>query len=251
MVDQHNNPQSPQDTQAHSTTPPPLKACVVLLSGGLDSTTILAIAKAAGYTCYALSFSYGQRQTIELHAARQIATQFGAVAHRIDHLDLASLGGSALTDHSIPVPKDRSHDTISQSRIPITYVPARNTIFLSHAMAWAEVLGATEIFIGVTAVDYSGYPDCRPAFIDAFERMANAATGHESAQPPVWRIHAPLMHWSKAQIIQHGMSLGVDYSMTHSCYDPIGDRACGRCDACSLRRQGFANAGVADPTRYA
>lgn len=220
------------------------KKAVVLLSGGLDSATVLALAKSQGYECYALSFDYGQRHSAELTAARQIADLFGAVEHQILHLDLNKFGGSALTDTNIEVP------TSPAKGIPITYVPARNTIFLSMALAWAEVLQADDIFIGVNAVDYSGYPDCRPEFIKAYENMANLATkvgveGHHLT------IHTPLIDMTKAEIIQAGVEKGIDYSLTISCYAADGNgRACGECDSCRLRRKGFEGAGVKDPTRY-
>jgi 7-cyano-7-deazaguanine synthase len=220
-------------------------AAVVLLSGGLDSATVLAIARSEGYACHALSVDYGQRHTAELAAAARVAEQLGAVGHRVVRLGLGDFGGSALTDATIAVPEAPS------AGIPVTYVPARNTVMLALALAWAEVLGARDLFIGVNAVDYSGYPDCRPDFIAAFERMANLATraGVEGAR---LRVHAPLQHLSKAEIIHRGRALGVDYAQTVSCYqaDATG-RACGVCDACRLRRQGFAQAGVADPTLYA
>lgn len=221
---------------------------VVLLSGGLDSTTILAVAKQR-FTVHALSFRYGQRQSGELESARRIAAASGVASHIITDIDLRIFGGSALTA-DIDVPKDRDASTMTSS-IPVTYVPARNTIFLSFALAFAEVLPAQDIFIGVNALDYSGYPDCRPEYVEAFERMANLATrgGVEGTNPV--RIRAPLIAMTKADIIRLGMSLGVDYSMTTSCYDPDPDgRACGRCDACLLRRRGFADAGVSDPTQY-
>jgi len=217
---------------------------VVLLSGGLDSATALAIAKSRGYDCYAVSFRYGQRHVSELAAAQRVAQAFGVVQHMMVPIDFGSIGGSALTDPAIAVPET------SGDGIPITYVPARNTIFLSYALGWAEVLEARDIFIGVNAVDYSGYPDCRPEFISAFEKMANLATkagveGHKIT------IHTPLIDLTKGQIIQQGIDLGVDYGLTVSCYqaDEQG-RACGVCDSCRLRRAGFAAAGVADPTRY-
>ena len=220
------------------------KKAVVLMSGGLDSTTVLAMAQSQGYTCYALSFAYGQRHSSELEAAKCIAEQQNVAEYRVATIDLAAFGGSALTDSNIDIPEEES------AGIPITYVPARNTIFLSYALAWAEVLEASAIFIGVNAVDYSGYPDCRPEFIQAFEKMANLATkiGIESH---ALRIETPLMHMSKAQIIQAGTALGVDYSQTVSCYqaDEQG-RACGLCDSCRLRKQGFLDAKVADPTFY-
>jgi 7-cyano-7-deazaguanine synthase len=222
---------------------------VVLLSGGLDSTTVLAIAKAEGYTPYALSFRYGQRHATELVAAQRVAAQAGVAGHVVAEIDLRVFGGSALTAE-IDVPKQRSDEDMG-SGIPITYVPARNTIFLSFALAWAEVLGASDIFVGVNALDYSGYPDCRPEYIESFERMANLATkaGVEGTQQ--LKIHAPLMQLSKEGIIRRGLELGVDYSVTHSCYDPDGEgRACGTCDSCLLRLRGFAAAGIPDPGRY-
>lgn len=220
------------------------RRAVVLSSGGLDSTTVMAMARKEGYACYSLSFDYGQRHRGELHAAARIARHLGVVEHKTVRLNLDSIGGSALTDTAIAVPESPT------SGIPVTYVPARNTVFLAIALGWAEVLEATDIFIGVNAVDYSGYPDCRPAFISAFEALANVATraGVEGAR---LRIHAPLMDLGKAQIIQRGLALGVDYGLTVSCYQATDEgEACGRCDACRLRRQGFDEAGVADPTRY-
>lgn len=217
---------------------------VILLSGGLDSATVLAIAQDAGYACHALSLDYGQRHNAELDAAARLAQSLGAVEHRVIRLGLGDIGGSALTDASIAVPEQPTEG------IPVTYVPARNTIMLALALAWAEVLQARNIFIGVNAVDYSGYPDCRPAFIAAFETMANLATrsGVEGAK---LSIHAPLQHLSKAQIIQRGVELGVNYRNTVSCYQADAEgRACGMCDACRLRRQGFQQAGVEDPTPY-
>jgi 7-cyano-7-deazaguanine synthase len=231
----------------HATKPDAIRTAVVLVSGGLDSATCLAIARAEGYRCHALSFQYGQRHRAELDAAARVAAQLGAVEHRVMQIDLAAFGGSALTDTTIAVPEDGAASTT----IPVTYVPARNTVFLAFALAWAEVLQAHDIFIGVNAVDYSGYPDCRPEFIDAFARMANLATreGVEGREP--LRIRTPLIDLSKAQIIRQGAALGVDFGMTVSCYqaDEQG-RACGRCDSCRLRRAGFEAAGVADPTRY-
>lgn len=227
-------------------SPPP---AVLLLSGGLDSTTLLAIARRDGYAVHALSFRYGQRHTAEVAAAERIARQFGVAQHVVADIDLRIFGGSALTS-DIAVPKDRPLDDPSAG-IPVTYVPARNTIFLSYALAWAEVLGAGDVFIGVNALDYSGYPDCRPAYIAAFERMANLATraGVEGTHPI--RIRTPLMDLGKRQIIELGVALGVDYGITTSCYDPAPDGgACGHCDACLLRRRGFLEAGVPDPTRY-
>lgn len=222
---------------------------VVLLSGGLDSTTVLAIAKSQGFLPYALTFRYGQRHEAEIASARQVAARMGVVEHVIAPIDLRLFGGSALTS-SIEVPKDRSAAEMEHS-IPVTYVPARNTIFLSFALAWAEVLDATNIFIGVNALDYSGYPDCRPEFIDAFERLSNLAT-KAAVEGTALRIRAPLIHMSKADIVRAGSRLGVDFSATVSCYQADAEgRACGRCDACRLRAQGFAAAGIRDPTRYA
>ena len=219
---------------------------VVLVSGGLDSATCLAIAHGEGFDCYALSFAYGQRHSAELRSAVRVAETLGAVEHRVMTIDLAAFGGSALTDTQIAVPEDHVG-----GGIPVTYVPARNTVFLSFALAWSEVLEAHDIFIGVNAVDYSGYPDCRPEFVSAFEKMANLATraGVEGKLP--LRIRTPLIDLTKAEIIRRGTSLGVDFGLTVSCYqaDEAG-RACGRCDSCRLRREGFAAAGVADPTRY-
>ncbi len=222
---------------------------IVLSSGGVDSTTAMAIAKAEGYDIYSLSFRYGQRHSLELDAAQRVAWAFGAKEHLVIDIDLASIGGSALTD-DIEVPKARSeHDM--QKEIPVTYVPARNTIFLSYALAWAEVLEASDIFIGVNAIDYSGYPDCRPEYIESFERMANLATKAGVEGITRVKIHTPLIKMTKAQIIQKGVELGVDYSMTHSCYDPSADgKACGQCDSCLLRKKGFEEAGVLDPTEY-
>lgn len=218
---------------------------IVLLSGGLDSATALAMARAQGFRCRTLAVSYGQRHLAELNAAERVSLALGAVEHRVMSVDLARIGGSALTDPSLAVPEQASEG------IPITYVPARNTLFLSLALGWAEVIGARDIFIGVNAVDYSGYPDCRPEFIRAFEALAAVATkaGVEGAR---FTIHTPLIHLSKAQIIQAGTTLGVDYAQTVSCYQATPEGlACGRCDSCRLRREGFAAAGIADPTRYA
>lgn len=225
-------------------------AAVVLLSGGLDSTTVLAFAKREGFVPYAMTFRYGQRHAVEIEAARRVAAAQGVAQHVVVDIDLRQWGGSALTS-DVDVPKDRDVDAADEE-IPMTYVPARNTIFLSFALAWAEVLGATSIFIGVNALDYSGYPDCRPEYIDAFTRMANLATraGVEGAQRLT--IHAPLQHMSKAEIVALGQSLGVDYSTTTSCYDPSFDgTACGHCDACQLRLRGFASNGLTDPIAYA
>ncbi len=217
---------------------------VVLLSGGLDSATVLAIARHAGYACHCLSFDYHQRHVAELHAARRVAAALGAVEHRVFRLDLSAFGGSALTDPGIAVPE---HAT---SGIPVTYVPARNTIMLSLALAWAEVLGAQDIFIGVNALDYSGYPDCRGEYVQAFERMANLAT-RAAVEGKPFTIHAPLQHLGKADIIHRGYALGVDYTLTVSCYQADAQgQACGVCDSCRFRRDGFAAAGLPDPTRY-
>lgn len=220
------------------------KRAVVLLSGGLDSATTLAVAHSQAYVCYALSFNYGQRHIAELDAARQFAKALGAVEHRVAHLDLGQLGGSALTDSAIAVP---IHPT---QGIPVTYVPARNTVMLSYALAWAEVLGARDIFIGVNAVDYSGYPDCRPEFIAAFERLCNLGT-KAGVEQGNFQVHAPLINLSKADIIRMGVELGVEYAQTVSCYQANAEGlACGRCDSCRLRREGFCAAGIFDPTRY-
>ncbi len=218
---------------------------VILVSGGLDSTTVLAMARSQGYACYTLSFDYGQRNRAELLAAERVSASLGDVEHKVVKLNLDSIGGSALTDSSIDVPETET------AGIPVTYVPARNTVFLSIALGWAEVLGARDIFIGVNAVDYSGYPDCRPEYIAAFERLANLATkaGVEGRNTTV---HTPLMKLGKGDIIEAGLALGVDYSLTVSCYQATTQGlACGKCDSCRLRRQGFADAGVKDPTRYA
>ncbi|MCR6629786.1 MAG: 7-cyano-7-deazaguanine synthase QueC [Magnetospirillum sp.] len=226
----------------------PRKTAIVLLSGGLDSATALAIAQDMGFACAALSFRYGQRHLVELDRARLVAARAGVIRHEICDIDLRAFGGSALTD-DIAVPKDRD-EAAMEAEIPVTYVPARNTIMLSFALAFAEVMGADDIFVGVNAVDYSGYPDCRPEYIAAFERMANLATkagveGHKLT------VHAPLITLTKAQIIRRGLELGVDYSLTSSCYDPTPEgHACGRCDSCRLRLKGFAEAGTSDPVPY-
>jgi 7-cyano-7-deazaguanine synthase len=229
-----------------------VKRAVVLLSGGLDSTTTLAIARADGYACHALTVAYGQRHRIELEAAARVARALGAVEHRVLELDLAALGGSALTDAAAEVPKDRPLDEIGATGdVPPTYVPARNTVLLALALAWAEALGARDLFLGVNVLDASGYPDCRPEFVAAFEALAGVATRAGAAGERI-RVHAPLIALTKAEIIARGAALGVDYALTHSCYDPDPEGgACGRCDACALRRKGFAEAGVPDPTRYA
>lgn len=219
---------------------------VVLLSGGLDSATVLAMAQSEGFECFTLGFDYGQRHRAELHAAHRVAERLGSQPHRLIRLDLAAIGGSALTSDAFEVPTGG----VAESGIPVTYVPARNTVFLSIALGYAEVLGAHTLFIGANAVDYSGYPDCRPAFIEQFERLANVATAAADGGPQ-FKVRAPLMEMSKAQIVMRGTSLGVDYGLTVSCYlaDDQG-QACGRCDACRLRRKGFLDAGVTDPTLY-
>ncbi len=231
-------------------SPPPAgRPAVVLLSGGLDSTTVLAVAKRDGFTPYAMTFRYGQRHAVEIEAARRVAAAYSVAKHVVVDIDLRQWGGSALTA-DVDVPKDRDVESASDE-IPVTYVPARNTIFLSFALAWAEVLGAKAIFVGVNALDYSGYPDCRPEYIDAFTRMANLATraGVEGTQQLT--IHAPLQQLSKAEIVALGTALGVDYSMTTSCYDPAHDgTSCGHCDACQLRLKGFAENGLRDPIAY-
>ena len=217
---------------------------VVLLSGGLDSATVLAMARAEGYACHALSLDYGQRHRAELAAARRVAFALGAVEHKVLPLSLDAIGGSALTDTSIAVPEAGGEG------IPVTYVPARNTVFLALALGWAEVVGSADLFVGVNAVDYSGYPDCRPAFIDAFERLANLAT-RAGVEGEIFRVHAPLIEMSKAEIIRAGAALGVDYALTVSCYQADAEgTACGVCDSCRLRAEGFHTAGIPDPTRY-
>jgi 7-cyano-7-deazaguanine synthase len=220
------------------------KKAVILVSGGLDSTTVVAMAKSQGYDCYTLSFDYGQRHRSELEAAQRVSKLMAVHEHKVVKLDLGTIGGSALTDASIDVPEEET------SGIPVTYVPARNTVFLSIALGWAEVLGANDIFLGVNAVDYSGYPDCRPEYISAFEAVANLAT-KSAVEGQKLSIHAPLIDMSKAQIVQVGMALGVDYSQTVSCYQAnLEGEACGKCESCRLRRQGFEQAGLQDPTRY-
>jgi 7-cyano-7-deazaguanine synthase len=227
----------------------PIKKAVVLASGGIDSTTAMAVAKDEGYEIYGLSFFYGQRHACELKAAQKVSEALGVAKHLVIDIDLKQIGGSSLTD-DIDVPKDRNETEMIQ-KIPVTYVPARNTIFLSFALAWAEVLKSSDIFIGVNAIDYSGYPDCRPEYIEAFERMANLATKAGVEGILKIRIRTPLIRLTKAQIIQKGIGLGIDYALTHSCYDPspLG-LACGRCDSCILRRKGFKEAGLSDPTKY-
>ncbi|MDO7710243.1 MAG: 7-cyano-7-deazaguanine synthase QueC [Pseudomonadota bacterium] len=221
-----------------------MKRAVILLSGGLDSVTALAIAKSQGFDCYTLSFNYGQRHDSELVASAKLSKLYGATEHKVINIDLRSIGGSALTDHNLAVPEQE------QQGIPITYVPARNTVFLSIALGWAEVLNAQAIYVGVNAVDYSGYPDCRPDFIAAFETLANLAT-KTGVEGNKLSIHAPLINMSKAEIILQGSKLGVDYSQTVSCYQADQEgKACGRCDSCRLRRQGFEQAGIVDPTQY-
>ena len=226
-----------------------LKA-ICLLSGGLDSSTCLGVARRDGYDCYALSFDYGQRHRIELEAAARVAAHFGVSEHRVAQIDLRAFGASALTDDRLEVPKQRAVEEMSQG-IPITYVPARNTIFLSFALAWAEVLECSDIFIGVNAIDYSGYPDCRPEFIQAFENMANLATKAGVEGRTHLRIHTPLARLNKAGIVRLAAEVGVDFGLTHSCYDPDQrGRPCGQCDSCLLRRKGFEEAGLHDPLEY-
>ncbi len=226
------------------------RKAVILLSGGLDSATTLAIARGGGFQCYAMTFRYGQRHRREIEAAKKVANCLEVIEHRCIDVDLAQFGGSALTDRAIEVPKDRA-DLGSSGRIPPTYVPARNTVFLSYALAWAEALGAFDIFIGVNAVDYSGYPDCRAEFITAFEKMANLATAAAVEGKGKYKIHTPLIDMTKSEIILAGTKLGIDYSLTHSCYDPDErGRSCGRCDSCRLRLKGFTEAGLKDPIKY-
>jgi len=227
-----------------------IKKAVVLSSGGIDSTTVMAMAKQEGFEIYSLSFFYGQRHAVELEAARKVADGMGVAKHLVINIDLKKLGGSSLTD-DMDVPKARDERTLTRE-IPVTYVPARNTIFLSFALAWAEVLESSDIFIGVNAIDYSGYPDCRPEYIEAFQRMANLATKAAVEGITKIKIRTPLIRLTKGQIINKGIELGIDYSVTHSCYDPSPQGlACGRCDSCFLRKKGFKEAGVKDPTRYA
>jgi len=224
-----------------------IRKASILLSGGLDSATVLAIAGADGFECHCLTVDYGQRHRVELDAAARVANAFGAASHRVLTLDLRAIGGSALTD-DIAVPHG---DESSAASVPVTYVPARNTVLLALLLGHAEVMGATDLFIGANAVDYSGYPDCRPAFLNAFAELANLATVAGTEHGARFRVHAPLLELTKAEIIHRGVELGVDYGLTHSCYDPIADgRACGDCDSCTLRRRGFEEAGVTDPTRY-
>ncbi len=228
----------------------PSRPAVVLLSGGLDSSTCLAMARARGYVCHAISFNYGQRHSQELEAARRVAKALGAAQHLLLEIDLRPIGGSALTG-DLPVPKDRPLDEMAAA-VPVTYVPARNTLFLSLALAWAETLTATDIFIGVNALDYSGYPDCRPGFIAAFTEVANQGTRLGAEMGRRFTIHTPLIRMTKAEIVRQGLALGLDYGLTHSCYDPSPEGlSCGHCDSCLLRLKGFAEAGVADPLPYA
>jgi 7-cyano-7-deazaguanine synthase len=223
---------------------------VVLLSGGLDSATTLSIAKQSGFSLYALTFRYGQRHQCEVESARQIARSIGVAEHKIIPIDMGGIGGSALTDLTMEVPKDRE-GLGSGDQIPLTYVPARNTIFLSYALAWGEVLGAFDIFLGVNATDFSGYPDCRHDYIQAFEKMANLATAAGTQKKGTFRIHTPIINMTKGQTILSGMKLGMDYSLTHSCYDPDRQgRSCGRCDSCRIRLKGFHDAGLEDPIEY-
>lgn len=226
-----------------------VKKALILLSGGLDSATTLAIACEMGYQCYAMTFRYGQRHSVEIESARKVAAGQGVKEHKIIDLDLTAFGHSALTDPAIEVPKNR--ENISENDIPVTYVPARNTIFLSYALAWAEVLGVFDIFIGVNATDYSGYPDCRPEFIEAYQKMANLATAAVIKGKGKYTIHTPIIEMAKAEIIKTGTRLGVNYGQTHSCYDPVGLRPCGKCDSCKLRLKGFEQAGISDPVDYA
>ncbi|HZA38631.1 MAG TPA: 7-cyano-7-deazaguanine synthase QueC [Candidatus Baltobacteraceae bacterium] len=244
----------PTTHEGHSTAPQSVvlpngdKRAVVLLSGGVDSTTTLAIGITEGYEAYALSLDYGQRHQLEIDAARRVANSLGAKEHRVAKIDLRVFGGSALTD-DVDVPKHRSETEIAHG-IPVTYVPARNTIFLSYALAWAEVISANHIFLGVNAIDYSGYPDCRPEFIKTFEKLANLGT-KAGVEGKRFQIHTPLIKFSKADIIRKAVELGVDLSLTHSCYDPSAEgRACGECDSCLLRLKGFREAGIKDPIRY-
>ena len=224
---------------------------MVLLSGGLDSATAAAIARAEGFSVYALTVRYGQRHETELEAARRVASALSVKQHRVVDIDLGVFGGSALTDAAIAVPKDRTMAEIgAPGDVPVTYVPARNTVLLALALSWAEALGARDLFLGVNVLDASGYPDCRPAFVSAFEALANVATRAADGGPR-FHVHAPLIAMSKSEIIRRGVTLGVDYGLTHSCYDPVATAACGHCDACLLRRKGFVEAGVPDPTRYA
>ena len=226
-----------------------IRKAIVLSSGGVDSTTVMAMARSEGYQIYSLSFHYGQRHVFELEAAKKIADKLGAARHLVIDVDLRKIGGSALTD-DIEVPKSRGEKEM-QREIPVSYVPARNTIFLSYALAWAEVLGASDVFIGVNAIDYSGYPDCRPEYIEAFERMANLATKAGVEGRLRMKIRTPLIRMTKAEIIRKGVELGVDYRLTHSCYDPSPQgKACGQCDSCLLRIKGFREAGISDPTEY-
>ena len=230
-----------------------IRRAVCLVSGGMDSAVALAEARAAGFECHALSFDYGQRHRVELDAAARVARALVAVEHRVVRVDLSTLGGSALTDR-IAVPKDRPDEAIGAG-VPATYVPARNTVFLAVALGWAEILGARDLFLGVNALDYSGYPDCRPEFLEAFERLANVATAAGAEEGAAFSVHAPLLKMTKGEIVSRGLALGVDFGLTHTCYDPVVMKeevlACGRCDACRLRLKGFQRAGAIDPLRYA
>ncbi|MGD2018525.1 MAG: 7-cyano-7-deazaguanine synthase QueC [Planctomycetota bacterium] len=253
-MSQHPSAQPDAPPEALSGAPPGARPAVCLLSGGMDSAVVLAEARAMGFAAHALSFRYGQRHACELEAAARVAAAGGAAEHRTVTVDLSALGGSSLTD-DLEVPKDREHGEIGQG-VPSTYVPARNTVFLSVALGWAEVLGATDLFVGVNAVDYSGYPDCRPEFLAAFETLATLATAAGAEEGQRFAVHAPLMELSKAGIVRRAAELDVDLGLTHTCYDPVpspGGRslACGRCDACQLRLAGFAEAGVPDPVPYA
>ncbi|MCC7384839.1 MAG: 7-cyano-7-deazaguanine synthase QueC [Deltaproteobacteria bacterium] len=243
-------PQGHEPNWGEVTTEARLKA-VVLLSGGLDSAVVAAQAKSQGYHIAALSLDYGQRHQTELSAASRVAAFLGIKDHRVVRVDLSGIGGSALTSTSIAVPKHANPDAaIDPTQVPVTYVPARNTIFLAIALGFAETLGAFDLFYGANALDYSGYPDCRPAFVSAFETLANVATREACAGHGRFRVHAPLISLHKHEIIRRGLELGVDFALTHSCYDPVGDLACGRCDACVLRHRGFIDAKISDPTRY-
>jgi 7-cyano-7-deazaguanine synthase len=249
MTTTNGHDQNGHDQNGHLKNGKARKPGVLLLSGGLDSSTVLAMAKADGFDVHCLAFRYGQRHGVELEHAQNVARAGGAASFRVLNVDLRAFGGSALTSE-LTVPKHRDVEAIGKDDVPITYVPARNTLFLSYALAFAEVLGAHDLFIGANAVDFSGYPDCRPEFIEAFTKLANVATRMGMEGTPI-HVHAPLLHMKKAEIIATGTRLGVDYGLTWSCYDPQGDGACGACDSCILRRKGFEDAGVEDPTIYA